>query len=279
MTNAGTHVPRQTPPEPHKGIGFYQVSIFDLATRGGLKEDITCDLLALGQFVNTYGNIYEHGTELRGYRDPYAPSTLRFSVELPPPPLAANAVVPQEQQMTPWDFHLLTPGEQDAYDERMITLEAMLLAQQAAEAERVRLKRIKEKKEAHERLMAKKLKDPLTWRTNWKELQENIKNDLFRREWGPGMDKVMGFGGWKRTGGNGVKEERLEDAERLLVQQLIKYERMEKEEDEEVARYVRKRNSVRLREMTEHLREWTDNGGIYTVLLPAPDPNPLTPHP
>jgi hypothetical protein len=45
----------------------------------------------------------------------------------------------------------------------------------------VRLKRLKEKKDAHERLMAKKLKDPLTWRTNWKELQENIKNDLFRR--------------------------------------------------------------------------------------------------
>ena len=54
---------------------------------------------------------------------------------------------------------------------------------QESEAERVRLKRLKEKKDAHERLMAKKLKDPMTWRTNWKELQESIKNDLFRREW------------------------------------------------------------------------------------------------
>jgi hypothetical protein len=33
-------------------------------------------------------------------------------------------------------------------------------------------------------------------------------NDLFRREWGPGMDKFKGFGGWRRTNGNGIKEER-----------------------------------------------------------------------
>ena len=43
---------------------------------------------------------------------------------------------------------------------------------------------------------------------------------------------------------------------RMLLQ-LQKYERMEKEEDEEVAQYVRKRNALRLKEMTDHLFEWT----------------------
>ena len=42
-----------------------------------------------------------------------------------------------------------------------------------------------------------------------------------------------------------------------MLLQLQKYERMEKEEDEEVAQYVRKRNALRLKEMTDHLFEWT----------------------
>jgi hypothetical protein len=255
------------PPEPAKGIGFFQVPLRELASRGGARETAVVNLLALGLVINTYGKQHEHGSELRGYRDPVAPSTLEFSVELPPPPLTPNPTVPPQQQLAPWDFFLMAPAEQDAYDEKMTTLEAMLLSQQAAEAERVRLKRIKEKKEAHERLMAKKLKDPLTWRTNWKELQENLKKDLFRREWGPAMDKFKGFGGWRRKGGNGAQEERQEDAERMLVQQLMKYERMEQEEDVEVARYVQKRNARRLGEMTQHLHEWSDAGGIYTAEL------------
>jgi hypothetical protein len=41
-------------------------------------------------------------------------------------------VVPKKQQLSPWDFHLLEPEEQDAYDEKMSTLEAMLLAQKTA---------------------------------------------------------------------------------------------------------------------------------------------------
>ena len=115
----------KTPPEPNKGVGFFQVSLYDLASRGGEKQTIVCNLLALGQVVNTYGNKYEHGTELRGYRDPYAPSTLEFSIELlPPTGLVPNEVVPREQQITPWEFFLLEPDEQDAYDERMKTLEA-----------------------------------------------------------------------------------------------------------------------------------------------------------
>jgi hypothetical protein len=47
-------------------------------------------------------------------------------------------------------------------------LEGVLLAEEEAEAERVRVQRIKDKEAAYHRLMAKKLKDPLTWRTNWK---------------------------------------------------------------------------------------------------------------
>ena len=261
-------VDTKPPPEPAKGIGFHIVDLYALANEhGGKKQTTLANLLALGKVINTYGNVFEHGQELRGYRDPYAPSTLEFSVEMLPPPLEINAVVPAEQQLSAWEFHLLDPGAQDAYDEKMTTLEAMLVAQQTAENERVRLKRIKEKQEAHERLMAKKLKDPLTWRTNWKELQENLKNDLLRREWGPGMDKYKGFGGWKRTNGAGVQEERGEMGERLLVQQLTKYERMEQEEDQEVMAYVTKRNARRLRDMTDHLREWSDAGGIYTAEL------------
>ena len=265
------------PPQPAAGVGFVQVPLHELASRGGAREAAVCNLFTLGLVTNTYGTRFEHGSELRGYRDPMAPSTLEFSVELLPPALTPNATVPAEQQMTPWDFFLMEPAEQDAYDEKLVALEAMLLAQQAAEAERVRLKRLKEKKEAHERLMAKKLKDPLTWRTNWKELQENLKNDLFRREWGPGMDKLRGFGGWRRKNGNGVQEERQEDAERMLVQQLMKYERMEREEDAEVARYVQQRNARRLREMTQHLFEWSDAGDRdCSPLLPtARDCSPL----
>jgi hypothetical protein len=55
-----------------------------------------------------------------------------------------------------------------------------------------------------------------------------------------------------------------EYSERMLVEQLRKYERMEEEEDAEVAQFVQARNAVRLREMTEHLKEWSDGGGIYT---------------
>lgn len=120
----------KTPPEPHKGVGFFKYSLHELAVRGGEKETIKCSLLALGEVVNTYGNKQEHGTELRGYRDPYAPSTLEFSVEMLSPPLVPNEVVPQGQQLTPWNFYLLPPDEQDTYDDRMITLAAMLVAQQ-----------------------------------------------------------------------------------------------------------------------------------------------------
>ena len=57
----------------------------------------------------------------------------------------------------------------DGFDWRMTpALEGVLLAEQEAEAERVRVQRIKDKEAAYHRLMAKKLKDPLTWRTNWK---------------------------------------------------------------------------------------------------------------
>ena len=195
----------KTPPEPHKGVGFFQVDLHELASRGGEKESIVANLLVLGQVVNTYGNKYEHGEDLKGYRDPYAPSTLAFTVELPPPPLTPNATVPPEQQIPPWQFYLLSPSEQDAYDAKVLALESMLVSQRAAEAERMRLKRLQEKKQQHERLMAKKLKDPLTWRTNWKELQENVKNDLLRREWGPAMDKYRGFGGWRRVSGTGMQ--------------------------------------------------------------------------
>lgn len=171
----------KTPPEPHKGVGFFRLSLLELARKGGAKETIKCDLLALGEVVNTYGNKYPHGTELKGYRDPYAASTLEFSVEMLSPPLVPNEIVPPHEQLAPWDFYLLAPAEQDTYDHRIITLASMLVAQQQAEEQRLRLKRLQDKKVAHERLMAKKLKDPMTWRTNWKELQENIQNDLFRR--------------------------------------------------------------------------------------------------
>jgi len=44
------------------------------------------------------------------------------------------------------------------------------------------------------------------------------------------MDKLKGFGGWRRKNGNGIQEERGEYSERLLVQQLTKYQIQEKQE-------------------------------------------------
>jgi hypothetical protein len=117
----------RTPPTPNKGIGFWQGSLHDLASRGGEKETITCNLLALGQVINSYGNIFEHGTELRGYRDPLAPVTLEFSVEMPAPgQLVPSDIVPREQQLSPWKFHLLSKQEQEAYDARITGPSRML---------------------------------------------------------------------------------------------------------------------------------------------------------
>ena len=53
-----------------------KVSLQELASRGGAKETAVCNLSALGLVSNTYGTQYEHGSELRGYRDPMAASTL-----------------------------------------------------------------------------------------------------------------------------------------------------------------------------------------------------------
>lgn len=74
------------------------------------------------------------------------------------------------------------------------------------------------------------------------------------------MNKEDGSGGWKRTGGGGGKDEKHPEAERVLVQQWLAYQRMSQDADAELDRFVRVKRSSLVRAMTKHLHSWADDG-------------------
>lgn len=254
-------------PESPRAIGFMELSLVSIANSDGKLPMEGHPLLASGDVVNTFGKKIESGQELRGYRDSQAPSLLHVNFEISTPPYVFVEGVPLEEQVNAWQFHMMAPEDQDEYDERLQERKKRIVEDELAAVEAERKRVARERREKKLRELNKMLREPKTARTNWKEFQDLIGNELMRREWGHGMDKYQGSGGWRRMAGTQVQEDRDYDHERRLIQQWLRYVATDREEEEEVRDFATHFNTKRLQAMTDHLREWSDFGGRYTAEL------------
>ena len=254
-------------PELPKRIAFADVPLRELAEKGGHEaETRKMDLLALGEIVTTYGNKTAHGEVLMGYKNPTGTAFVVVTLKLVPPHLSLVEGVPPEAQLSAWNFHLLEPKEQDEYDLKMIQIRKAF-EDEKEERKRLELERLDmEQRARFQKRMETRVQQPTT-RTNWRELQELMTNQLMRREWGYTMDKSSGVGGWRRPPGTGLQEVREEEAERRLVIKYLDYRNAERSEDGAVQDFVTKHMADQIGEMTDHLMEWADPGGKHATEL------------
>ncbi len=81
------------------------------------------------------------------------------------------------------------------------------------------------------------------------------------------MDKFSGIGGWRRQSGTALQEVRSLGAERALVLRNLQYLKGEKNEENVLKDYVRRKQARKIEAMTSHLHEWTDQGSKHAPEL------------
>eukprot|EP00960_Hanusia_phi_P026593 746332-Hanusia_phi.AAC.24 len=284
-------------PGAHLEIGSSKMLLEGLTRLPLCTSSAPLELKSNGELLNTYGRRFKKDEIIQGHVKPDEPALVLLTVVLTTPPFQTSDILQEEDQLQAWDFFLLSPEEQVLYSKELVRKEKEFVEKEAKRKKMEKKMARKVEEERNADLLLGMIRDPSNHRMNWKQLtcefacnitdfpdilQAVVKDELLRREWGATMDKFDGAGGWKRSDGNLSLEalacvsstssaegfgtqERMLEAERLLVQKLDGYKQREQDETESVKHFVQVYNSKHLLQITNHLRERTDPGGKFCI--------------
>jgi hypothetical protein len=85
------------------------------------------------------------------------------------------AGIPEDRQLTPWQYHMMSPEEQDEYERSMQALKQFIVDQERDAIRKAKERALLEEKQQYIKSMEKRISNPKS-RTNWDEMEELMTN-------------------------------------------------------------------------------------------------------